>query len=292
MDSERLFDLLGRIGAAADEIRPSLHRPNDVVDLWRVTSVANAVSHMDATDVRVLAPDQIALTAVDASALLDVLQPARPRGSTAVVNVALAARLADRIMQGIGYIVLTSPEAALPAAGGSGELPAPVAETHRKTLSQLAKIYGRDADLERRAMSRLYGASFVFLLGATAVAVVGIEAARHTDGPFRFDVFAAYGVVAVLVLVWAALAMREAVRHRLAASDASALTRQLHGLDAYLAPMPRMLRHLLRGTFFQRVFPSPVKDTEPWREPKWPDTASLLHAIQASDETVQQPEDV
>jgi hypothetical protein len=76
VDPARLFDLVSRIEAAADEIRPAATSPCDAVDLWRITLVANAVARLQAVDVRLLPDDQVAMAAMDAESILEVLQQA------------------------------------------------------------------------------------------------------------------------------------------------------------------------------------------------------------------------
>jgi hypothetical protein len=284
VDTTRLFDLATRISAAADEIQPVVQSPFDVAGLWRIALVADAVGRLQAVDVRMLPEEGVAMAAHDSETILRALQQAVRTRSVDDVDIGLAARLSDRIMQSVGYMAVLSPGDGPIGAVSNPSTAVDVAGD--KVLWQLAESYESDANRERTTMRRLYGSSLALLAASAALAVLGIEVARD-GGSLRLDVFGAYGIVSVWLVASAAVAMRAAARHRAAATEAGRLHRQLQGLDAYLAPMPRMLRNLLRGTIFQRLFPPVLESDEPWREPKWPDTASLLEAIQARDETVE-----
>jgi hypothetical protein len=193
-------------------------------------------------------------------------------------QVQLACILRDRIVQTAGQLALllqreSNQDDRVGDEAAPTEAPA--------VLMKLAEEHGRDARFERKVMLGLYALTFILALVAGGVASVGATLARQRHGvQYSFDssVFAAYGGIALGVLVVAALSLREARRHLVVAQEATRLQRQLAAIDAYLKPMAPAMRDLVRGALAQRIFAGLPGDEEPWQAPVWPDSDALLRA--------------
>lgn len=273
----RLFDAIRRINdalALAGDGASALA----TVNLHRVSSVVAALDQLSVNAVARLPADQLERAISTADRLAATLEGLLSSASRET-DLGLAAYLSDQLMEMVGYVALApqllSGSRDEASRGAGSESPQSVPS---EGLITLAAGYAEDAKLERTTTLLLYGAALMLVAAALSLGLLGIARARDGD-PFDFAEFSAHGLVALVVLGCAAVVSSRAGRHSLAAQEACRLARQLAGFEAYVAPMPPALRHLVRGTMVQRLFPRLLEDDEPWREPKWPDTASLMTAI-------------
>lgn len=276
----RLFELIDAITAATTQMRTGGMPPRDLARLWRVVTVADAVSSLRANG-RSLPADAIKLATLDAEAILTELGVAGPDGPSAEIDLEFAARLADRLMESVGYIAVAEPERADCATGRGSSRSRPNADA--RALTRLAERYEARVASEHGVAARTSIAALVLLVMGAAVAVVGIETARGATGMFHWAVFAGYALVGMTLVLASLVAIRVASRHTAASREAWSIQCQLEGLDEYLAPIPAPAQALIRATLVQRIFPPPREGDEPWREPRWPDAATLMAAIDARD---------
>jgi hypothetical protein len=287
-DTARFFDAMRQIAVAANARLVAAKQPEEIAQLWRIASLAAAVGSAQSGEASRSTSDDLALATIDAAHLLAMLDPPTDNyNSGQTTNLALARQLADRILDTFAYALIDPPPAPsdfrhTTANPGSGRPPT----SECADLNLLARRYEHDATEQQATMKRLYAAAIVFVVAAAALAVIGVERARG-EGPFVLATMSGYGVVAVGLLGTAAAAWHAAARHRSLAAEAWRIHRQLEGLTPYLAPLPPALRNLLRGVLAQRLFPPLLEREEPWREPRWPDTDTLLEAIHAHSETLQ-----
>jgi hypothetical protein len=274
-----LISAMHRVSAAAELARGSAMSRDAVVQLHRLSADASVVQRLRDAEVSRLPEQELTLTVNDAERVAQIVERL-PKSDSRDNDLELAALLSDRIMHSVGHLAIAPDNFPAQREDRSTEASASRIAEHdsSRVLKELACEYGRDARRERALMKWLYGVSVVLLLAGVAIALGGIDAAQNGE-KFRFPEFAAYGLVALVLLTFAALGVRHATRHSLAAQEAARLQRQFDGLDAYLSPMPPALRELVRATMVQRLFPRLLDDDEPWREPKWPDTDSLIEAI-------------
>jgi hypothetical protein len=143
-------------------------------------------------------------------------------------------------------------------------------------LEAIAAKYGKDARREHRMVVGLYAWANAMAIGAAALGIAGIIDARGRT--FDFARFSAYGLVALFVLAFAVATLRQAGRHRAAEHEARRLQRQLRALDPYLSSLPSGLHALYRATLVSSLF-SRLSTDEPWRDPVWPDPASVAAMV-------------
>lgn len=276
MTASGLLDAIGRLADAANRHDAAGADAETLVRLHRLRSDAAVLRRLELVHLDPLPAHELARAMSDAERVLATLA-----GSA---DLELAAVLSDRLMRSVGYVALAGADR---PDGAPPHHPRP----NETDLGGLAGEYRGDARRELRIMVVLYAAALVLLVATLAIALAGIRAAQGGDD-FRFTEFAAFGLVALVSLSGAALAARRAMRHGVVAQESTRLQRQFAGLDAYLSPMPPILRDLMRGTLAQQLFPRLLDDSEPWRETRWPDANALLAAIrEAEDEEVTEDQD-
>lgn len=279
----RLFALIDSIRASAAAMPTRDLPPSELVLLWRVSSVANEVSSLRDFDGRALPKDAVKLAALDAEVILRELEARTARGRSPEIDLELAAQLADRIMESVGYLA-TIPERERTEVNAERGPDAQGVKTDARTLGSLAGRYEKMAIGERKFAARASIVALLLVIVGAAVVIAGVQSARRAAGVFEWPVFAGYAVVGLVLLLGSLTAIRIASRHTGAAREAWSIQCQLEGLDDYLAPIPAAARALIRATLVQRIFPAPRETDEPWREPRWPDAATLMAAIDARDE--------
>jgi hypothetical protein len=272
---------MGRVKVALEGVSPRGLSAEAVVNLFHVACVADATQDLGSEH---LTAQQVRLALADAEQLEKAIGMV-PSRTPSEDDVELSRYLSDRIVATLGQIVLSRGKSRDRAAksGSSLEKTAdamPRDESAQKMLWQLAAGYERDARRNQMVAYFLNGIALLLLIAAVVIALLGIHAASDKSR-FSFTEFGAYGLVSLAILVGAAFVARSASRSATAAQEAVRLQRQFEGLDGYLLPMSGALRELIRGSLVQRLFPGNIDNDEPWREPRWPDSESLLDAISA-----------
>jgi hypothetical protein len=273
-----LFEAMDHVAAGVEGLRERTSSPDAIIHLARINDAVEAVSGLKGLDMLPLPPNQVALALVDAENVARMVNAVVGSQSSGR-QLEIAALLTDRIMRNVGYLALMSKRMS-PDAPASDGIRSESCDPSERTLQALSLEYGADANREQTVVRVIYGGALVLFLGAVALALIGILDARQQDA-FLFSRFVAYGIVSLAVVAFAAIALRQAAKHRLAEQEARRLQRHLQGLDPYLLSMPRGLRDLLRATLVASLF-SRLPSEEPWREPRWPEPDSLLDAMRIS----------
>jgi hypothetical protein len=269
----QLLTAVDRVELGIEARRTRHPEGSAAAELLRVEAVVHAVRRLRSLDLGALPHACIGTVADDAERLAQALE--REEGSKDDLTFA-----AERFVHCVAHLAVTpgngnaEQEDLLETAGDIT-----MAES-RKVLTGLADDYGADARSERNTTYLLYLLAVLLAIAGIGLALSGIASAEE-DGSLDLSIFAAYGSVGLALIAAAAVALREASRHLVAAHEATRLQRQLAALDAYLLPMPPAMRDLVRGALVQRVFPGLVEHEEPWLTPVWPDSADLIRAIYA-----------
>jgi len=272
MTASGLLAAIRRVTDAASQQNPVGRDGDDLLRLHRLQSDAIALARLELADLEPLSNSDRRRAESEAEHLAALLTQQDDRD----VDLEVATVLISRLLRRVGFAGADRIARAVPALSAR-----PAAEDDG--LLRLADAYRGDAQRELRIMLALYAAAAILLLGALAVALVGLRDAQHDDG-FRFDEFGAFALVALVPLLGAALAARRAMRHGVAAQESTRLRRQFSGLAPYLDPMPPVMRDLMRGTLAQQLFPRLLDDSEPWRETKWPAADELLATLVEPDD--------
>jgi hypothetical protein len=279
--ADALFAAMERTRPAIDVLQPTASTPDDIIFLERIRDAVNTMARLRTHDERLLPSAQVALALVDAEELARLVQGIRKdrfqRG-----DLEVAAAHSDRIMRAIGYLALapsdqprishTQPSATATSLTTGDDV--------NHGLGTLAVDYGADARREQLVVQVIYFTTLMVVVGATAVSIAGIRDGRQ-GAAFDFHRYVPFGLTSVMLLLLAAVAVRQAGKHRQAEQEARRLQRQLQGLHPYLSLMPEALRSLFLATLVPSLF-SRLPDEEPWREPRWPEPEALLAALQPS----------
>lgn len=151
-------------------------------------------------------------------------------------------------------------------------------------LDELAQDYGADAARERKSASRTRALAALALLGAVAASYWAVRVAHGARREAWLEVLGPLFVCGAAAVAGLLLLHSAASRDR-AAREYTRLQRGLTGVDAYLSPLPAPVRHLLRATMTQTLFPRLLDDDDPLRQPGWPEADALLQSIYGSAST-------
>jgi hypothetical protein len=145
----------------------------------------------------------------------------------------------------------------------------------------LADAYSKDAsDARRAALRSVLGAAASLMLTAAVVVAAAVLSIKGKDGTgLNVGPFLARASACLPLLAFALALLWLAARQRRSAREALRLARQLPALPAYLSSLPPLASHLMRMTMTQRMFPRLIEDTDPLRDPPWPEATELLEAV-------------
>jgi hypothetical protein len=156
--------------------------------------------------------------------------------------------------------------------------------TRLQTMTRLAAAYGADADRAQVVTTRLYIAMVIVFLAAVGSVIAGILGVSAVSDRWSTILVGHMILAGLFVLAVVPLAI-QAERHRRSGAESRRLQRQFAALDAYLEPMPKRIRAMMRAALAPRLFSRLLEDDDPVREPLWP-TSDSLYPSHSDDRNV------